>query len=133
RLRGDPRERRALRQPVPFRGAARRRGDLGMRRGLLLAFALAFAGCATSTAFREGEKAERAQQYDRAVLEYSKAAQSDPDNTNYRLSLGRARLRASESHAVTARRFAARGEYKEAVDEYRLALDLNPDASSLRA
>jgi general secretion pathway protein D len=101
-----------------------------MRRFVVL-LAVALAGCATSAAFRNGEKAEREQQYDRAVLEYSKALQTSPDNLTYRRSLERARLRASNAHATTARRLAARGQYKDAVDEFRLALDLNPDASSL--
>jgi len=103
-----------------------------MSRRLLLAFAAAaLAACVTPAAFRAGEKAEHAQDYDHAVLNYSKAVQEHPDNLTYKRSLQRARLRASEAHANTARRLAARGEYKGAVDEYRLALDLNPDANSL--
>ena len=64
-----------------------------------LLLALALAGCATSSAFRAGEKAERRQNYDQAVLEYSKALKENPDNPHYRKSLERARLRASEEHA----------------------------------
>jgi general secretion pathway protein D len=89
------------------------------------------AGCATSGAFRAGEKAEGRQDYDRAVLEYSKAVQQDPNNVHYRKGLERARLRAAESHVLSARRLASRGMYKEALDEYRLALDLNPSSAAL--
>ena len=89
------------------------------------------AGCATSGAFRAGEKAEGRQDYDRAVLEYSKAVQQNPNNVHYRKGLERARLRAAEAHVLSARRLAARGMYKEALDEYRLALDLNPSSSAL--
>jgi general secretion pathway protein D len=92
---------------------------------------LALAGCATSAAFRAGEKAESRQDYDRAVLEYSKALQQDPNNTHYRKGLERARLRAAEAHALAARRLASRRMFKEALDEYRLALDLNPSAANL--
>jgi hypothetical protein len=47
---------------------------------LLLPLVLATAvGCATSAAFRSGEKAERLQDYDRAVLEYQKAVKDSPD------------------------------------------------------
>ena len=64
-----------------------------------------------SAAFRAGEKAERRQDYDRAVLEYSKAAQaSTPTTSSYRKSLERARLRASEEHTCAARRLLARGQ-----------------------
>jgi general secretion pathway protein D len=92
---------------------------------------LGLAGCATSAAFRNGEKAEGRQDYDRAVLEYSKAVQQDPNNVHYRKGLERARLRAAEAHALNARRLGSRGMYKEALDEFRLALDLNPSSASL--
>jgi general secretion pathway protein D len=92
---------------------------------------LGLAGCATSAAFRNGEKAEGRQDYDRAVLEYSKAAQQDPNNVHYRKGLERARLRAAEAHALNARRLGSRGLYKEALDEFRLALDLNPSSTNL--
>jgi general secretion pathway protein D len=93
--------------------------------------ALSLAGCASSRAFKAGEKAEKRQDYDRAVLEYSRALRLDPDNRQYRGSLERARLRASAEHASAARRLAGRGLYKEALDEYRLAFDLDPLSGSL--
>ena len=96
-----------------------------------LLLTLALAGCATSSAFRAGEKAERRQNYDQAVLEYSKALKENPDNPHYRKSLERARLRASEEHARAGRRLLGRGLHKEALDEFKLALDLNPDSATL--
>ena len=93
--------------------------------------ALVLTGCATSAAFRSGERAERRQDYDRAVLEYSKAVQEHPDNLGYRKGLQRARLRASEEHTVGGRRLLNRGLYKEALDEFKLARDLNPTSSTL--
>jgi general secretion pathway protein D len=102
-----------------------------MRPAALALVLIGLAGCATSSAFRAGEKAEGRQDYDRAVLEYSKAVQQDPNNVHYRKGLERARLRAAEAHALHARRLASRGMYKEALDEYRLALDLNPSSEAL--
>jgi general secretion pathway protein D len=99
-----------------------------MKRALLLVALLPAFACATSSAFRDGEKAERLQDYDRAVLEYSKAVQKDPNNIQYVRALERARLRASKEHVNLGRRLASRGAFKEALDEYRLALDLNPRA-----
>jgi general secretion pathway protein D len=93
--------------------------------------ALALTGCATSAAFRAGERAERRQDFDRAVLEYSKAVQQHPDNLDYRKGLQRARLRASQEHTTAGRRLLNRGLYKEALDELKLALDLNPTSSTL--
>ncbi len=102
-----------------------------MRRALLLLAAAALAGCATSAAFRAGEKAERLHDYDRAVLEYARAVKRDPDNVQYRRSLEAARLRAAADHTNAGRRLAGRGLYKEAMDEYRLAFDLNPSSATL--
>jgi len=103
-----------------------------MKRLLLVAALLPAFACATSSAFRAGEKAERVQDYDRAVMEYSRALKQDPSNPQYVRALGRARLRAATEHANMGRRLAGRGLYKEALDEYRLALDLNPQSEALR-
>ena len=62
-----------------------------------LVLALAW-GCATSAAFRNGESAERLQDYDRAVVEYQRALTADPDNVQYKRALERARMRASTDH-----------------------------------
>ncbi len=91
------------------------------------------AGCASSGAFRTGEKAERVQDYDRAVLEYQRAVKESPENPGYRQALARARLRASTDHANAARRLAGRGLLSEALAEYRLALALRPDSPGLAA
>jgi len=102
-----------------------------MNRLLLPLVLLAAASCATSGAFRSGENAERLQDYDRAVLEYQRAVKESPDNVQYRRALERARLRASNDHANMARRLAGRGLYNEALGEYRIALEMNPNASGV--
>jgi general secretion pathway protein D len=102
-----------------------------MRRLVLASLLVPALGCATSSAFRAGEKAERLQDYDRAVMEYSRAVQQHPDDVQYVRALGRARLRASTAHANMARRLAGRGLYEDALGEYRLALDLNPQDTGL--
>jgi general secretion pathway protein D len=104
-----------------------------MRRAAPLLTLLGLLGCATSGAFRAGERAERRQDYDRAVIEYSKAVKLDPDNPQCRRSLERARLRAAQEHAFAGRRLAGRGLLKEALDEFRLALDLDPASPTVAA
>ena len=83
-------------------------------------------GCITSAALRDARRAEERQDYDIAVVEYSRALQRDPDNISARTGLQRARLRASQDHFTRARRFAANGRLDEAVAEYKLAAELNP-------
>jgi general secretion pathway protein D len=87
---------------------------------------LCLAGCATSSAFRDGQQAERTQDYDRAVVEYTKALRANPDDVNIRAALDRARLRASQEHFFKGRRFSAAERYQEALVEYQLAAELNP-------
>ncbi len=95
---------------------------------LVLALALVVSACASSNAFRRGERAEHRREYDRAVIEYAHALKLSPDNEEYRQALERARRRAAEAHAASARLFSTRGQHKEASDEIRLALDLVPDS-----
>jgi general secretion pathway protein D len=103
-----------------------------MRRFLAAASLAALTACAASGAFRNGERAERRRDYDQAVVEYSRAVHEHPDKLHYKKSLERARLRASEVHADVGRRLTGRGLYKEALDEFRLALDLNPSSPMLQ-
>lgn len=103
-----------------------------MRRRLLVAALVPVLACASSAAFRNGQKAERVQDWDRAVLEYARALQKNPGNAELVAALGRARMRASTQHGNMGRRLAGRGLYKDALDEYQLALDLNPPAVHLR-
>jgi general secretion pathway protein D len=98
-----------------------------------VSFALIALGCASSSAFRLGQKAEQRQDFDRAVLEYSRAVKQHPENAPYRAALERTRLRAALQHQLQGRRLYARGQYKEAVDELRLAYDLNPSAEGLQS
>lgn len=91
----------------------------------LVALLLAMQGCATSAAFRQGEKAERLGDWDRATLEYSKAVTEKPDSLDARLALQRARRRSAEAHITQGRRLAVRGLFKDALEEYQLALDLD--------
>jgi len=101
------------------------------RAAAVLLLAALGVGCATSSAFRAGQRAEEQQDWDRAVLEYSRALRQKPSNVGFRTRLDRARLRAAEVHITSARRQAARNQFKEALEEYRLALDLNPAAAGV--
>jgi general secretion pathway protein D len=94
-------------------------------------------GCAASAALRSGRDAERRQDYDLAVVEYTKAVRLRPDDADARLGLERARMRAAADHFQRGRRLGALGKYDQALVEYELALELNPTSgevdSELRA
>jgi len=98
---------------------------------LALLVALAAGGCAVATANRQGRDAETRQDYDRAVVAYTKAVRLDPNNTNARLGLERAKLRAATDHFQRGRRLAATGRYDQALVEYELASELNPTSGDI--
>jgi general secretion pathway protein D len=89
------------------------------------------AGCASSGAIRRGREAERLQDYDRAVVEFTKAVRLNPRSLDARTGLERAKLRASQDHFAKARRFAAMTKFDEALIEYELAAELNPTSGEI--
>ena len=98
-----------------------------------LLLALLATGCATSSAMHMGQHAEQAQDYDRAVAEYTKVVRADPANVDARTSLNRAKLRAAQAHTNSGRRLAALDRYEEALVEYQLAAELNPTDPQVEA
>jgi general secretion pathway protein D len=82
--------------------------------------------CATSRAFERGRAAEQQHNYDRAVVEYTRALKERPDDKAARYALDRARIRASQDHFQRGRRLEATGRYEEALLELQLAAELNP-------
>ena len=93
----------------------------------IVAIITTLAGCATTGILREARRAEERMDYDRAVVEYTRAAQLDPDNATARTGLLRAKQRAAQEHFTRARRLAGAGQLAEAVVEYKLAAEMNPE------
>jgi general secretion pathway protein D len=104
---------------LPARNAAR-----GL--AVWLALSAVASGCASSAPLRHGRDAERRKDYDRAVVEYTKAVRQNPDDADARMLLERAKIRASQDHFYRARRFAALGKLDQALVEYEVASELNP-------
>jgi general secretion pathway protein D len=96
-----------------------------------LALALVITGCATATAMRNGQSAEQLQDYDRAIVEYTKALRNQPDNRAARQALDRAKLRSAQEHYSRGRRFATGGRLDEALVELQLAAELNPNDNDI--
>ena len=101
------------------------------KRLLLLLATITLAGCATTSALRSGENAEAAQDYDRAIVEYTRALQVNPDNRSARQGLERSTLRAAQEHYTRGRRFHAGGRLNEALVELQLAAELNPNDATV--
>jgi general secretion pathway protein D len=97
----------------------------------LLALCLLAGGCAASSALHRGDAAEHRQDFDLAVVEYSKALRLKPEDGNTRAALERAKLRASQDHFNRARRLAATGKLDQALVEYQIAAELNPSNGDL--
>lgn len=90
--------------------------------GLCLALA---AGCAT-TAGDRARAAERAENFDEAVIEYTRALAERPDDRGLRRDLERARLRAAQYHQTEGLRLAGIGNHEDALVEYGIAAELDP-------
>jgi len=98
---------------------------------IALAGALAASACATTSGMRAGQQAEFNQDYDQAVIEYTKVLTQKPDNTDARLALQRAKLRAAQDHLTRGRRLAASNRLDEALVELQTAYELNPTSSDI--
>jgi len=95
--------------------------------GTMVALAILLSsGCAASKAFRIAEQDSRRENWDQAVLEYSKAAALDPGNSRYDIALTRAKLKASAQHFEKAKRYAKSAQWDLAVAEYQQTLLLYP-------
>jgi general secretion pathway protein D len=85
-------------------------------------------GCAAGRAFRKGEEASRASNWDDAVAYYTKAVQENPDKAEYKIALQRATQTAAREHMSRAADFEAKGQLDQALLEYKRAVEL--DASN---
>jgi general secretion pathway protein D len=105
----------------------------GVERRLLLVVAAAIlaAGCAASAALSRGREFELRKEYDAAVAQYTQAVRLKPDDTEARLALDRAKLRASLDHFQRGRRHDAVGRYEQALVEYEAAAELNPSSGEI--
>ena len=97
----------------------------------ILALSIALQGCATTGTYKNGQQAEQAQDYDRAVAEYTAAAKKHPNDRTTQLALQRAKLRAGQDHLARARRLEATGKLDEALVEYQIAAEMNPTSGDI--
>ena len=93
---------------------------------VLLAIALAGAGCAGRWAYRQGRAEARKGNWDMAVARLTKALQSDPENIDYRIALDNAKLQASRHHHHEAQKYVAQNELEKALEELDVATKYDP-------
>ena len=99
---------------------------------LAVATSVVLAGCAPK-GLHAGIEAETLQDFDRAVVEYTRVVREHPDNREARQGLVRAKLRASMEHFARGRRLAQGGRLEEAVLDLQMALELNPTSPDIEA
>ena len=81
--------------------------------------------CATTTAYRQGEKEMKANNFDKAVVSFSKALSAKPDETRYKVALLRARVRAAQVHFSKGEEYRKAGLLDEAIAEFQQAVYLD--------
>jgi general secretion pathway protein D len=97
----------------------------------MVAAAVLTAGCAASSMMRRAQNAEHLRDYDLAVVEYTKVLRMRPNDTDARLGLERAKVRAAGEHFQRGRQLTAAGKYDQALVEYELAAELNPASGDI--
>jgi general secretion pathway protein D len=92
---------------------------------VLLAASLSCGG-GSSTAYRQGRKAEDRKDWDTALVDYEKAKQADPANPLYMLHEANARSHASMLHLKNGRQMVKEGRLDEAAGELEKAARIDP-------
>ena len=98
---------------------------------LLLVAAFTASACASSAGFRNGRRAEQLQDYDLAVVEYTKAVRTKPEDRSARQALERVKLRSAQEHYGRARRLYTVGKLDQALVEFQLAAEMNPASAEI--
>jgi len=101
--------------------------DRFVRIASLLIVMAVLVGCAASKSYREAGKEMRRENYDRAVLLYSKALAKDPGNDRYTMALERAKLQSAAEHFKKGQRFHKSKQLDLAIAEYQQVLLLMPE------
>jgi len=94
--------------------------------GTLLVVAT-LAGCGGGkSAFNDGGKAEISRDFETAMVQYKKALDADPENTEYRVKYERARFAAAYVHFQKGKNALEQGELEAAKTEFARAREIDP-------
>ncbi len=84
---------------------------------LLLPF---FSGCASYSAYQNGQRQELSKNWDEAVEQYTKALSVDPGNARFRIGLERARRQASQAHFEKGKQYRDAAATSKGGEQVRL-------------
>ncbi|HEY3123018.1 MAG TPA: secretin N-terminal domain-containing protein, partial [Thermoanaerobaculia bacterium] len=93
---------------------------------LALLILLAAAGCSGSRAFHDAREEETLGHWDLAVLKYARALDLDPKNTHYKISLARAKIKASQFHFEKGKLYRSAAQPELAAVELEQSVLLDP-------
>lgn len=79
--------------------------------------------------YKEGQKAEARQQWDRAVELYTQAVDEDPKDVNYLIGMRRSREQSGLQHVATGRELRSQGNLPESMAEFQQAIFVDPSLS----
>src|SRR5882672_10244973 len=92
-----------------------------------LLIVVALAGCAGGkTAFKDASKAEITRDYETAMLQYKKALDAEPDNTEYRVKYEQTRFAAAYAHFQKGRIALDAANLETAQTEFARAKEIDP-------
>lgn len=90
------------------------------------AAAIVLGACATGRTYRIGEKEMAAQNYDRAVLLFSRAVASKPESTRFKVALSRAKMKAAQEHFAKGQAYLKAVRIEAAISEFQQTVYLDP-------
>jgi general secretion pathway protein D len=83
-------------------------------------------GCTSYNAFKRAQDFEAANEFDKAIVEYQRALDIDPENVHYQLALKKVKLEASRWHFDKGKRYMSAAQYDLAMMEFTLTVSLDP-------
>src|SRR5215467_9088786 len=94
---------------------------------LNLLLIVSLAGCAGGeSAYKSGNKAEVTRDFETAMVQYKKALDQDPGNTEYRLKYEQNRFAAAFEHFKRGKAAIDQGDLDDARNEFSRAREIDP-------
>lgn len=96
------------------------------RMAVVLAVCLSVAGCGTAQIVKDGDMLASQGRWDEALDQYTKALETSPKNTEYRIKVIETKYEASLAHIKKGEGFLEKEDYDRAILEFQVAAALNP-------